>query len=307
MDIIMKIFITGGGGFIGRHLAKYLLNNKFEITIFDDLSNSTQDMIESIGKVNFVKGDIRDFELLNKSMQNHEFVIHLAAKTSVSDSNENQENVIDVNVNGSQNVVKSCNDCNISKLIVFSSAAVYGEGFENKPHVENSATNPISPYGKSKLEMENIVKDASKTSNLNSIIFRLFNVYGEGQSDVYAGVIKKFVKNAIQDKPLVIYGKGDQTRDFIHVTDLIEFIVRAIKKIDDKKGEVYNIGTGKSISIKQLASEIFSIFKKNPIVNYAEPLVADIKFSNTTIDKAKKMLGYSPKIELKEGISKTFC
>ena len=303
----MKIFITGGGGFIGRHLAKYLLNNNFEITIFDDLSNSTQDMIESIGKVNFVKGDIRDFELLNKSMQNHELVIHLAAKTSVSDSNENQENVIDVNVNGSQNVVKSCNDCNISKLIVFSSAAVYGEGFENKPHVENSATNPISPYGKSKLEMENIVKEASKTSNLNSIIFRLFNVYGEGQSDVYAGVIKKFVKNSLQDKPALIYGEGDQTRDFIHVSDVIEYISRAIKKIDDKKGEVYNIGTGKSISIKQLASEIFSIFKKNPIVNYAEPLVADIKFSNAIIDKAEKMLGYSPKIGLKEGISKTFC
>ncbi len=303
----MKIFITGGGGFIGRHLAKYLLNNNFEITIFDDLSNSTQDMIESIGKVNFVKGDIRDFELLNKSMQNHELVIHLAAKTSVSDSNENQENVIDVNVNGSQNVVKSCNDCNISKLIVFSSAAVYGEGFENKPHVENSATNPISPYGKSKLEMENIVKEASKTSNLNSIIFRLFNVYGEGQSDVYAGVIKKFVKNSLQDKPALIYGEGDQTRDFIHVSDVIEYISRAIKKIDDKKGEVYNIGTGKSISVKQLASEIFSIFKKNPIVNYAEPLVVDIKFSNAIIDKAEKMLGYSPKIGLKEGISKTFC
>ena len=303
----MKIFITGGGGFIGRHLAKYLLNNNFEITIFDDLSNSTQDMIESIGKVNFVKGDIRDFELLNKSMQNHELVIHLAAKTSVSDSNENQENIIDVNVNGSQNVVKSCNYCNISKLIVFSSAAVYGEGFENKPHVENSATNPISPYGKSKLEMENIVKEASKTSNLNSIIFRLFNVYGEGQSDVYAGVIKKFVINSLQDKPALIYGKGDQTRDFIHVSDVIEYISRAIKKIDDKKGEVYNIGTGKSISVKQLASEIFSIFKKNPIVNYAESLVGDIKFSNAIIDKAEKMLGYSPKIGLKEGISKTFC
>jgi len=303
----MKIFITGGGGFIGRHLAKYLQNNNFEITIFDDLSNSTQDMIESIGKVNFVKGDIRDFELLNKSMQNHELVIHLAAKTSVSDSNENQENVIDVNVNGSQNVVKSCNDCNISKLIVFSSAAVYGEGFENKPHVENSATNPISPYGKSKLEMENIVKAASETSNLNSIIFRLFNVYGEGQSDVYAGVIKKFVNNARQNKSVIIYGKGNQMRDFIHVNDVVEYIVRAIKKIEGKKGEIYNIGTGKTISIKQLAIDIFLIFEKNLIINYAEPLEGDINFSSTKIDKSEKMLDYSPKIDLKDGIAKTFC
>ena len=303
----MKIFITGGGGFVGRHLSKYLLGKKFEITIFDDLSNCSKEMIKSIGNVNFVKGDIRDYELLKKSMKNHEFVIHLAAKTSVSDSNENQENVMDVNVNGSKNVLKSCNDCNISKLIVISSAAVYGEGIETKPHNESVSTNPISIYGKSKLEMENAVKKISRTSNLDSIIFRLFNVYGEGQSDVYAGVIKKFVDCARQNKSVIVFGKGDQMRDFIHVNDVIQYIVRAIKNIEGKKGEIYNIGTGKAISIKQLAIDIFSIFKKNLIINYAEPLEGDIKFSSTRIKKSEKILCYSPKIELKDGIAKTFC
>ncbi len=230
----MKIFITGGGGFIGRHLAKFLLEGKFEITIFDDLSNCTKEMIESIGNVNFVKGDIRDYELLKKSMKNHELVIHLAAKTSVSDSNEYQENIMDVNVNGSQNVLKSCKNCNISKFIAISSAAVYGEGIETISHTESTPTNPISVYGKSKLEMENKVQEFSRTSNLDSIIFRLFNVYGEGQSDVYAGVIKKFVNNARQNKPVIIYGKGDQTRDFIHVNDVVEYIARAIKNINGK-------------------------------------------------------------------------
>ena len=303
----MKIFITGGGGFVGRYLAKYLLEKKFEVTIFDDLSNCTQEMIGSIGNVNFVKGDIRDYELLKKSMRNHELVIHLAAKTSVSDSNENQENVIDVNVKGSHNVLKSCNNCNISKIIIISSAAVYGDGLESKPHDEDTSTNPVSVYGKSKLEMENTVKEFSRTSNLDSIIFRLFNVYGEGQSDAYAGVIKKFVNCAVQNKPVLIYGKGDQTRDFIHVNDVIEYIVRAIKNIEWKKGEIYNIGTGKSISIKQLAIDIFSIFEKNLIINYAKTLDGDIKFSSTKIDKSEKMLDYSPKIGLKDGIAKTFC
>ena len=303
----MKIFVTGGGGFIGRHLAKYLVNNDFDVTIFDDLSNSTQETIESIGNVNFVRGDIRDYELLKKSMKNHDFVIHLAAKISIPDSNENQENVMDVNVNGTLNVLKSCNNCNISKFIAISSAAVYGEGKENMPHNESSQTKPISVYGKSKLEMENLVKEFSKSSNIDSIILRLFNVYGEGQSDNYAGVIKKFVKNAMQGNSVVIYGKGDQTRDFIHVTDLIEFIVRSMKIIEGKKGEIYNIGSGESISIKQLAIEIFSIFKKNLCVTYVEPLEGDIKFSGTKIDKAKNMLGYSPKIGIKEGVSKTFC
>lgn len=302
----MKIFITGGGGFVGRHLTKYLLKNKFEITVFDDLSNCTQESIESIGKVNFVRGDIRDYEFLEKSMKNQELVIHLAAKTSVSESKENQESVMNVNVNGSLNVIKSCNNCNISKIIVISSAAVYGEGMKGKPHDENSSTNPISVYGKSKLEMENIIREFSKTTNLNSIILRLFNVYGKGQSDVYAGVIKKFVNSAQNSKPVVIYGKGDQTRDFIHVNDVVEYIARAIKNINGKKAEIFNIGTGKVISIKQLAKDIFSIFKKNLVINYSEQIEGNIKFSSTKIDKSEKMLDYYPKIGLEEGISKTF-
>jgi len=287
----MKVFITGGGGFIGRHLARYLSQNNFEITIFDDLSNSTEELVRSIGNVDFVKGDIRDYELLEKSMKNHELVIHLAAKTSVSDSKENQENIMDVNVNGSLNVIKSCKNCNISKFIVASSAAVYGEGRKNKPHNEDTPTTPISAYGNSKLMMENDIKEFSRTSNLDSIILRLFNVYGKGQSDVYAGVIKKFVNSARDNKPITIYGKGDQTREFIHVNDVIEYIFRAIKNIEGKKGEIYNIGTGKNISIKQLAIEIFSIFEKNLVINYSEPLEGDIKFSGTKIDKSEKMLG----------------
>jgi len=302
----MKIFVTGGGGFIGRHLARYLSQNKFEITIFDDLSNSTEDLIRSIGNVNFVKGDIRDYELLEKSMKNHELVIHLAAKTSVSDSKENQENIMEVNVNGSINVLKSCKNCGIPKLIATSSAAVYGEGFKDKRHDESSPTKPISVYGKSKLMMENLIKEFSQTSNLDSMILRLFNIYGEGQSDVYAGVIKKFVSDAKENMPIIIYGKGDQTRDFIHVNDLIEFILKAVKKVDGSKAEVFNIGTGITISIKELSKEIFSIFGKIPEINYTVPREGDIKFSSTKIDKAEKMLDYSPKIDLKDGISRTF-
>lgn len=213
---------------------------------------------------------------------------------------------MDVNVNGSLNVLKSCKNCNISKFIVISSATVYGQGIEIKPHNENPPTNPILVYGKSKLEMENEVKEFSRISNLNLIIFRLFNVYGEGQSDVYTGVIKKFVNRARQNKPVIIYGKGDQTRDFIHVINVIEYIIRAIKNIRGKKGEIYNIGTEKIISIKQLVIDIFSIFEKNFVINYAESLEGDIKCISTKIDKSEKMLNYSSKIRLKDGIARTF-
>ncbi len=161
---------------------------------------------------------------------------------------------MDVNVNGSLHVLKSYKNCNISKFIVISSVAVYGEG----------------------------------------------------QLDVYTGVIKKFVNRARQNKPVIIYGKGDQTRDFIHVINVIEYIIRAIKNIKGKKGEIYNIGTEKPISIKQLAIDIFSIFEKNFVINFAELLEGDIKCISTKIDKSEKMLNYFSKIRLKDGIARTF-
>lgn len=304
---IMRIFITGGGGFIGSHLVKFLLTKKFDITIFDNLSNSTENKIKSLGNVNFIQGDIRDYELLKNSMKNHDLVIHLAAKTSVFESEENSKEVIEINVKGSQNVLTSCIDCKISKFFAMSSAAVYGEGKKDESKDEESPKNPISTYGKSKLEMENAIINLSNTSDFNSVIFRLFNVYGEGQSDTYAGVIRKFVKNAKEAKPVIIYGNGEQTRDFIHIDDVIQFIDRAIQIINRCKGEIFNIGTEKTISIKQLAETVFSVFKMKLEINYAESINGDIKFSSTKIDKVIKELKYIPKIQLKEGISTTFC
>ena len=198
----MKILITGGGGFIGKHLIKKLLENRNKITVFDNESNCSKKDVQFIKNVNFQKGDIRNYEVVKNITKNHDLIIHLAAKVSISDSAEHNNEMHEINVTGSLNIVKSCVENNISKIIVMSSAAVYGEGKKNILNDENTLVNPISAYGKSKLEMEKIIKEFSKNYNLNSIIFRLFNVYGEGQSDAYAGVIKKFISSAKNNMPI---------------------------------------------------------------------------------------------------------
>ena len=193
----MRIFITGGAGFIGTHLCKKLLELNHNVTIYDNFSNSSQEnfVSEIKQKITLISGDILDNSKLVSSMKNHDVVIHLAAKISVSESVKNPKETFDVNVNGTHNVLESCKKNKISKIIATSTAAVYQNVSEKTILNESSVTEPSSPYGSSKLEMENMINDFTQTHNVNAIILRLFNVYGIGQSPEYAGVITKFLSD----------------------------------------------------------------------------------------------------------------
>ncbi|MFB5624259.1 MAG: NAD-dependent epimerase/dehydratase family protein, partial [Nitrosopumilus sp.] len=209
----MKILVTGGAGFIGKYLVKSLLKNN-TVTIYDNLESSSEKSIEPLVKqgVCFVKGDILDFELLRKSSVGYDSVIHLAAKSDVVESTLHPEITEKTNVEGTENVLKCCVENDIKKIVFASSAAVYGDSAEI-PVTEKSLTNPISPYGKSKLSAEKIIEKTCKENNVGYVIFRMFNVYGKGQNENYSGVITKFLRNITNDEPLVIYGNGEQTRD----------------------------------------------------------------------------------------------
>jgi len=284
----MRIFVTGGAGFIGTHLCKKL-TSLHKVTVYDNFSNSNKESFPVIENVTLIVGDILDNSKLCDSMKNHDVVIHLAAKTNVVDSVDNPNDTFQTNVQGTQNVIDSCNSNKISKIIVTSSAAVYQNS--NNSIDETSTTKPLSPYGQSKLDMEKIIIQ----SKINYIILRLFNVYGNGQ---VTGVIANFRKNILENKPLTIFGDGKATRDFIHIDDVINGILLSMKS----KSGIYNIASGNGTSISNLAKLLIQLFENNSEIIYKSARVGEINYSVANITKSKKELGFYTKIPLNAGL-----
>ncbi len=297
----MKILVTGGAGFIGKHLVRSLLENADSVTIFDNVSNSTKDSISSLVNIGakVIEGDItKPLEILNIT-KDQDVVIHLAAKISVSESIKNPAETFQVNVDGTRNILVACEKNHVKKLIVASSAAVYGEGSPNVKLTEKSKINPISPYGESKVKMEQEIREFESKHDIDCIILRFFNIYGIGQSSEYAGVITKFMERITQEKPLEIFGDGLQTRDFVAIDDVISSIQNAISH---GKSGTYNISSGRVVTIKELAELIILLSGKKLGIKYSAVKKGDIRFSQADISLAKKELLYFPKFELKDGI-----
>jgi UDP-glucose 4-epimerase len=294
--------VTGGAGFIGKHLIVELLRDDHNITIFDNFSSSSKNDVVHLleNGVNLVTGDILDYDLLLKSMSNYDFVIHLAAQTSVEQSIVDPETTIDINVEGTVNVLKSCVKTNVKGLISTSTAAVYGSS--PTPISETSQPNPISSYGASKLVTEYNLQAFSRFFGLNCISLRLFNVYGNGQS-TDAGVIRKFLKNISEKIPLEIFGDGTQTRDFVHISDVIQAFYCAIRNIEAKRGKVYNIGSGSATSINELAALLLSGKGKDLQLIHKPALEGEIKDSKADISLAENDIGYSPQMSLSDGLA----
>lgn len=295
----MKIIVTGGAGFIGKHLIEFLITKKINISIFDNFSNSKEESIIYLKNqgVKIIKGDITKMQDINNAIKDHDIVIHLAAKISIQESIENPSKTFQTNVEGTKNVLIACEKNNIKKIIVASSAAVYGESLPGVKLTENSKTNPISPYGKSKVMMEREIRKFISKHNINCIVLRFFNIYGIGQSVEYAGVITKFINRIKANKSLEILGDGMQTRDFVSIKDVINSIYHAI---ENGKNGTYNIACGKAITIKELAEFMISLYGKNLEIIYNNAKKGDIKFSQADISLAKKELKYLPKFGLKD-------
>lgn len=301
----MKIFVTGGAGFLGRYLVEFLVLHGHKVTIFDNLSNSSKDLIENIidKGAKFVNGDITNSNELTKALNDFEIVIHLAAKISVEDSIINPAETQRINVEGTKNLLNICREKNIENFVAASSAAVYGDVDSSEIILtEQFHTNPVSPYGKSKVHMEKEIIKFSNNFGLNAIILRFFNIYGLGQSKEYAGVISKFVENIRKNESPVIFGDGNQTRDFIAIEDVISSVLLSIEHVSNKRGNVYNIASGKSITINELAELMVSASGKKLGIEYDNPKKGDIRFSRASIDLAKNELGYQPKIPISLGI-----
>jgi len=300
----LKILVTGGAGFIGRNLAEYLLEEN-QVIIYDNLSNSSKSDIDPLidKGAKFVNGDILDYLSLQKSSVGCDLIIHLAAKSGVEDSILNPETTMEVNVNGTENIMRCCVENKITKLIFASSASVYADS--KMPINENSHTDPQSPYGKSKLEAEKIIKKHSTEFEIDSIILRMFNVYGKRQNIKYAGVISKFISNILECKPLEINGDGNQTRDFVSINDIVDAFVCAIKNIKGKRAKIYNIGYGKSTTVNELAKILTEISRKKIKIIHKEN-TNEVRYSKADTSLAKKELGFSATRKLEDELVNLF-
>jgi UDP-glucose 4-epimerase len=299
----LKVLVTGGAGFIGSHVVDRLVTEGYEVRVLDNLSTGSLDNIKghlSSGKVELIKGDIRDAAIVKQSLDNVSFVIHMAALVSVPLSLENPNLTFDINLLGTLNLLRSSIKKSIDKFVFISSCAVCGDP-HSLPVTEKTPTDPISPYADSKLIGERYCLGFSERQLLRSVVLRFFNVYGPRQTmNDYSGVITRFLERCDQKLPLTIYGDGSQTRDFINVRDVAMAVFTSMKS--KVEGEVFNIGSGKPTTINELAKTIIELTGANIGIRYEKSRAGDIKNSYADISKAKNLLGYEPKGSLRNGL-----
>jgi len=300
----MKVLVTGGAGFIGSHVVDRLVLDGHEVVVLDDLSSGNLENIRhhlDEPGFRFVEGDIRHSRTVEKALEGVDAVIHEAAIASVPLSMKNPALTNEVNVLGTLNLLKTSLEVGVKRFVYASSSAVYGTP-SKLPISEDALLKPISPYGESKMAAERHCQTFYEVYGLETVRLRYFNVYGPRQTGEYAGVMIKFLKSIRRDQPPVIFGDGEQTRDFVYIGDVVEATLLALDR-EGAAGEVFNIGTGEVTTINRLCEIFLELTGKThlkPI--YADAKPGDIRHSQADITKAMKLLGYRPKVSLELGV-----
>jgi UDP-glucose 4-epimerase len=301
-----RVLITGGAGFIGSHLADALLKEGVEVMVLDNLSTGhLENLTASLehDSLDVVEGDIRDQNLLKRVLRGVDAVFHLAAVVSVPYSVKWPQETFAVNREGTSGLLEACTRCGVKRVIYTSTCAVYGEP-RYLPIDEGHPTQPLSPYAQSKLEAEALCLAFHRSHELKVTVLRLFNVYGPRQgSGPYSGVITRFIQRLAKGKAPVIFGDGSQTRDFVHVQDVVHAFTHALHRVE-AIGRVFNVATGTPTSLSHLAQVMIQLFKAEDIhPEYTDPRQGDIKHSYANIQAAQQYLGFSPHTTLEAGLS----
>ena len=296
----MKYVVTGGAGFIGSNIVKLLVKNGHDVSVIDNLHTGNISRLKDVeNKILFNKIDIRDFDKLNQNIHDVDGIFHQAALTVVPESFEKPDEYYDVNVNGTKNIFKIAKKLGV-KVVFASSSSIYGNVNEI-PIKENFKKNPINPYGKTKVEKEKLAQDFWR-DGVDIIGLRYFNVYGKGQTGSYAGVITQFMKKIDNSLPPIIHGKGDQVRDFVSVEDVAKANLKSMEASTTQ--DFLNIGTGKSVSILELAKLMIKISSKNLEPIFDDELPGDVEKSQADTVHSMEKIGWSYEIELDDGLKK---
>lgn len=299
-----KIVVTGGAGFIGSHIVEYWINSNADVHIIDNLRSGYLSNVELFPEVNFHRGCITDRDLVFKVLNGADYVHHLAALVSVPESFEKPEECYEININGLINLLDASKEIGIKKIVFSSSAAIYGEN-PISPKTVDLQPDPKSPYSETKLEGENLLKLYNQKDGLSTISLRYFNVFGPRQDtkSQYAAAIPIFVEKALKNKPIIIYGDGKQTRDFIFVKDVVKANILAAS--NENVSGVFNIATGKAITINEIAQLVILETRSKSEIVYESERAGDIKHSLASVNETFSQLNFRPEYDLINGLKET--
>lgn len=300
----LKIVVTGGAGFIGSHIVEHWISKDAEVHIIDNLRSGYLSNVEIFPEAIFHKGSITDRNLVFQVLKNTDYVHHLAGFVSVPESIEKPEECYDINVNGLINVLDASKEMGIKKIVFSSSAAVYGEN-PISPKTVNLKPDPKSPYGETKLEGESLLKIYNEQGSVGATSLRYFNVFGPRQDpkSQYAAAVPIFIEKALKNEPIIIYGDGEQTRDFIFVKDVVSANILAAT--NEKVNGVFNVASGKAITINEIARVVINELQSSSKIIYEQERPGDIKHSLASIKETEVHLNFHPEYDLMEGLKET--
>jgi nucleoside-diphosphate-sugar epimerase len=307
MSITSKVLVTGGAGFIGSNLADELIRQGAKVKIIDDLSTGFRENLEEIkGDFDFIEGSLNDADKLQKAVEDVEIIFHQAALPSVFRSVENPSATHEACVNATFNLLNSAKENNVRRLVYAASSSAYGDQ-PTLPKVETMRPEPLSPYAGAKLMGEYYCQVFSRVYNLETISLRYFNVFGPRQnpSSMYSGVISRFIDALMKNETPVIYGDGEQSRDFTYIANVVDANIKAAQT-NQGIGEVMNAANGERISLNQLLEVLKKITGKPGVTaEFKEERKGDVKHSQADNTRAVELLGYEQLVGLEEGLQKT--
>jgi nucleoside-diphosphate-sugar epimerase len=303
----MRYLVTGGAGFIGSNTVDELVRRGHSVVVLDDLSAGKEENLAEVrSKITFVKGSITDIEAVQKAMLQAEYVIHLAARTSVPRSVKDPLETNRINVDGTLNVLLAARDNKVKRVVFAASSSAYGET-PTLPKTESMEPRPISPYGVSKFVGELYAQTFGRCYGLENVSLRYFNIFGPRQDpdSPYSGVLSRFALAFLEDQQPVVFGDGEQTRDFTYVENAVQANLLACEA-PNASGSVFNIGTGGRVSLNQALQAFQRVSGKRLQAKYDPSREGDIRDSQADITKAREILSYDPAVMFDEGLERTF-
>lgn len=297
----MKALVTGGAGFIGSNISAALLREGAEVTILDDLSSGHAVNLEALPEAHFIKGDIRDPEAVARAVSGCEVIFHLAASVGNKRSIDHPDEDTAINVNGTLTVLEAARAAGVRKIVAASSAGLYGE-LKTIPIAEDHPIEPLTPYGVSKLYTEKMSLAFAHVYGLEAICLRYFNVFGPNQRfDAYGNVIPIFAFRALRGEPITIFGDGMQTRDFVHVDDVVQANLKAAK--NRGTSGAFNIASGTKMRIMDLAHAVNAHVDARVAIQHGPERAGDVAHSLADISAALDGFGYEPTVAMEPGLA----